>query len=112
MRPSARQIRRQLLRGGRTLNLCQTKRSRNKTRDNSIQDFLQAIKNKDETGTKSDNPIAKVWNQLSATGAIRARGRIAPMSAFFSKAALSDFIGLDDGLPLPISIFRGFIVSR
>jgi len=33
------------------------------------------------------------------------------MSAF-SQAALSDFIGLDDGLPLPISIFRGFIVSR
>jgi hypothetical protein len=32
------------------------------------------------------------------------------MSAF-SQAALSDFIGLDDGLPLPISIFRGFIAS-
>src|SRR4030088_1349611 len=34
--------------GGRTVNLCQTKQSRNRTLNNSIQDFLPAIKSKDE----------------------------------------------------------------
>jgi hypothetical protein len=48
MRPSAPTIRRQLRRGVRTLNLCQTKPSRNRTRNNSIQGFLPAIKSKDE----------------------------------------------------------------
>jgi hypothetical protein len=59
MKPSARQIRRQLCRGARTLNRCQTKQSRNRTRNDSIQDFLPAIKSKDEGTEKPDNSFAR-----------------------------------------------------
>src|ERR1700730_10436718 len=74
MKPSAPTIRRQLRRAGRTLNLCQIKPSRNRTRNNSIQDFLPAIKSKDE-GRKAqpDNSFARSVHTARGYGDLQDR---------------------------------------
>jgi hypothetical protein len=62
--------------GARTLNRCQTKQSRNRTRNDSIQDFLPAIKSKDEGTEKPDNSFAR---KHSARGCWRfARTKLMP----------------------------------
>jgi hypothetical protein len=81
MRPSAPTIRRQLRRGLRTLNLCQTKQSRNRTRNNSIQGFLPAIKSKDERRKRPISVCEKVCTRHAFTGVLPDRDCAPVLSA-------------------------------
>jgi hypothetical protein len=88
MRPSARQIRRQLCRGARSPDLCQTKQSRNRIRNNSIHDFLPVIKSKYEGTEKPDNSFAR---KHAARGSNDSSGAV----SFAARAHKASSVGSD-----------------